>query len=104
MFWLNCPRGCKLALLNQLLASMWSFFRNSKADPWYLLVPDFSVTFTTPRQVLQFLYLHEWMHYYLRERLGCRAQAETICDRFALWNYRRRTVMEEDAQLALRRR
>ena len=62
------------------------------------------VTFATPRQVLRFLYLHEWMHYYLREHLGRRAQAETICDRFALWNYRRRTVTEADAQAALRRR
>jgi hypothetical protein len=62
------------------------------------------VTFATPRQVLRFLYLHEWMHYYLREHLGRRAQAETICDRFALWNYRRRTVIEADAQAALRRR
>jgi hypothetical protein len=62
------------------------------------------VTFATPRQVLRFLYLHEWMHYYLREHLGRRAQAETICDRFALWNYRRREVTEADAQAALRRR
>jgi hypothetical protein len=61
------------------------------------------VTFRTQRQVLRFLYLHEWMHWYLRERLGRRSAAETTCDRFALQNYRRRTVTEEDAVAALRR-
>jgi hypothetical protein len=44
------------------------------------------------------------MHWYLRERLGKRSSAETTCDRFALWNYRRRTVNEEHAMAALRRR
>jgi hypothetical protein len=62
------------------------------------------VTFRHPREVLRFLYLHEWMHWYLRERLGKRSAAETACDRFALWNYRRRRVTEADAQAALRRR
>jgi hypothetical protein len=61
------------------------------------------VTFRHPREVLRFLYLHEWMHWYLRERLGKRSAAETACDRFALWNYRRRTVTEADVQAALRR-
>ena len=61
------------------------------------------VTFTTPRQVLRFLYLHEWMHWYLHERLGKKAQAETACDRFALRNYRRRAVDSRDAEIALRR-
>jgi hypothetical protein len=61
------------------------------------------VTFTTHRQVLRFLYLHEWMHWYLRERLGQRSRAETACDRFALRNYRRRVVAVADAELALRR-
>jgi hypothetical protein len=61
------------------------------------------VTFKTPRQVLRFLYLHEWMHWYLRERLGKRSAAETACDRFALHNYRRRVVTSEDAEAALRR-
>ncbi len=28
------------------------------------------VTFRTPREVLRFLYCHEWMHWYLREELG----------------------------------
>ena len=61
------------------------------------------VTFRTPKQVLRFLYLHEWMHWYLRERLGKKSQAETACDRFALRNYRRRVVTEADAVAALRR-
>ena len=61
------------------------------------------VTFRRPREVLRFLYLHEWMHWYLRERLGKTSAAETACDRFALWNYRRRTVTAADADAALRR-
>jgi len=60
------------------------------------------VTFRTPREVLRFLYCHEWMHWYLRERMGKKAAAETACDRFALRNYRRRTVTLEDAGVALR--
>jgi hypothetical protein len=63
------------------------------------------ITFRTPRDVLRFLYCHEWMHWYLRERLGRKSSAETACDRFALRNYRRRVpVTEEDARLALRRK
>jgi hypothetical protein len=62
------------------------------------------ITFRTPREVLRFLYLHEWMHWYLRERLGKASSAETTCDRFALWNFRRRVVTEEHATAALRRR
>jgi hypothetical protein len=61
------------------------------------------VTFRTRREVLRFLYCHEWMHWYLKERLGKRSSAETACDRFALWNYRRRVVREIDADAALRR-
>jgi hypothetical protein len=61
------------------------------------------VTFRTPRQVIRFLYLHEWMHWYLKEVLGKKSGAETACDRFALWNYRRRQVVLEDAEAALRR-
>jgi hypothetical protein len=62
------------------------------------------VTFTTRREVLRFLYLHEFMHWYLKERLGKKSAAETACDRFALRNYRRRLVTEEDAAAALARR
>ncbi len=52
--------------------------------------------------MLRFLYCHEWMHWYLRERLGKRSAAETTCDRFALRNYMRRSVTELDAVAALR--
>ncbi len=62
------------------------------------------VTFRSPRDVLRFLYLHEWMHWYLREELGRKSQAETTCDRFALYNYRRRSVSIADAEIAVRRR
>jgi hypothetical protein len=62
------------------------------------------LTFRTPREVLRFLYCHEWMHWYLREELGRRSAAETTCDRFALANFRRRRVEIEDARAALRRR
>lgn len=61
------------------------------------------ITFRTPREVLRFLYCHEWMHWYLREVLGKKSAAETACDRFALRNYRKRAVTVDDAELALRR-
>lgn len=61
------------------------------------------VSFRTPREVVRFLYLHEWMHCYLYERTGRGLTAETTCDRFALLNYRRRAVSERDARAALRR-
>jgi hypothetical protein len=61
------------------------------------------VTFRTRRQVLRFVYCHEWMHWYLREQLGKRSAAETACDRFALRNYRKLDVTGKDADEALRR-
>jgi hypothetical protein len=61
------------------------------------------VTFRDPREVLRFLYCHEWMHWYLREELGRKSAAETACDRFALRNYLRPEVTVDDAKLALRR-
>lgn len=61
------------------------------------------VTFRTPREVLRFLYLHEWMHWYLNYHHGRGSSAETTCDRFALANYRRRKVSADDAQASLRR-
>jgi hypothetical protein len=61
------------------------------------------VTFRTPREVLRFLYLHEWMHWYLKEVLGRKSAAETACDRFALRNYRRRSVAPSAADEALQR-
>jgi len=61
------------------------------------------VTFRTPREVLRFLYLHEWMHWYLERHHGWGTSAETTCDRFALRNYRRRRVTVTDAQAAMHR-
>jgi hypothetical protein len=61
------------------------------------------VTFRTRREVVRFLYCHEWMHWYLKERLGKKAAAETACDRFALRNYRRGRVTIADAEAALHR-
>jgi hypothetical protein len=61
------------------------------------------VTFRTPREVLRFLYCHEWFHWYLKEQLGRKSAAETACDRFALRNYLRPRVTLQDAQAALRR-
>ena len=60
------------------------------------------ITFRTPREVLICLYCHEWMHWYLKERLGRKSAAETACDRFALRNHRRRMVGVADADAALR--
>jgi hypothetical protein len=61
-----------------------------------------NVEFRTPREVLRFLYCHEWLHWYLREVLGRRAMAEAACDRFALRNFRKREVTAGDVQAALR--
>jgi hypothetical protein len=63
-----------------------------------------TVPFRSRRDVLRFLYCHEWMHWYLHEVLGKGSSAETACDRFALRNFRRRYVTTDDADAALRRR
>lgn len=63
-----------------------------------------TVYFRGRRDVLRFLYCHEWMHWYLHEVLGRGSSAETACDRFALRNFRRRFVTTEDADAALKRR
>jgi hypothetical protein len=60
------------------------------------------VRFRTRRDVLRFLYCHEWLHWYLREMHGRRSGAETACDRFALRHFRRREVTVDDAMVALR--
>ena len=62
------------------------------------------LTFRTQREVVRFLYCHEWYHWFLKEELGQKSAAETACDRFALQNYRRRLVTKADARAALRRR
>jgi hypothetical protein len=61
------------------------------------------ITLRTPREVLRYSYCHEWMHWWLKEVRGTASAAETACDRFALRNFRRRLVTEEDAVAALRR-
>ena len=63
-----------------------------------------TVSFRSRRDVLRFLYLHEWLHWYLHEVLGKGSSAETACDRFALRNFRRRYVTADDADEALKRR
>ena len=63
------------------------------------------ITLRSPREVLRYLYLHEWMHWWLREVLGRKGKAETACERFALRNYLREgPVTEADARLALKRK
>jgi hypothetical protein len=59
------------------------------------------VRFRSRRDVLRFVYLHEWLHWYMREIQGRRSGAETACDRFALRNFRRRQVTVADALEAL---
>jgi hypothetical protein len=63
-----------------------------------------NVTFRSQRDVLRFLYCHEWLHWYLHEVLGKGSSAETACDRFALLNFRRPRVTTDDADAALSRR
>ena len=63
-----------------------------------------TVFFRGRRDVLRFLYCHEWLHWYLHEVLGKGSAAETACDRFALRNFRRRVVTSDDADEALTRR
>lgn len=63
-----------------------------------------TVFFRGRRDVLRFLYCHEWLHWYLHEVLGKGSSAETACDRFALHNFRRRYVTTDDADIALKRR
>jgi hypothetical protein len=61
------------------------------------------VAFRSRRDVLRFLYCHEWLHWYLHEVLGKGSSAETACDRFALRNFRRQYVTTDDVDAALRR-
>ncbi|HET7465229.1 MAG TPA: hypothetical protein VFL29_01070 [Candidatus Dormibacteraeota bacterium] len=63
-----------------------------------------NVDFRSRRDVLRFLYCHEWLHWYLHEELKKGSAAETACDRFALRNFRRQRVTTDDADLALTRR
>ena len=51
-----------------------------------------TVRFRTRRDVLRFLYCHEFYHWYLGEVRGGKAAAETACDRFALAYFRKRNA------------
>ena len=62
-----------------------------------------NVMFRSRRDVLRFLYCHEWLHWYLHEQLKKKSAAETACDRFALHNFRRPRVTIDDADMALSR-
>jgi hypothetical protein len=48
------------------------------------------VPFRTRRDVIRFLYLHEFCHWWLYLTHGWGAAAEVACDRYAYFNYRRR--------------
>jgi len=61
------------------------------------------VTFRTPREVMRFLYLHEFMHVFLHRQHGRGMSAETTCDRFALRNFRKAVVTLADARTAMKR-
>jgi len=63
-----------------------------------------NVAFRSRRDVLRFLYCHEWLHWYLHEELKRGSSAETACDGFALRNFRRQRVTAADADAALARR
>lgn len=60
------------------------------------------VVFRSRRDVIRFLYLHEYFHWYLWEVLGRKAAAETACDRFALENFRRRVWITPAAEMPVR--
>ncbi|MEX2394823.1 MAG: class I SAM-dependent methyltransferase [Actinomycetota bacterium] len=47
---------------------------------WYMK----KIWFERPDELIRYLYLHEYYHWYLREVRGKRSGAETACDRFAL--------------------
>jgi hypothetical protein len=47
---------------------------------WYM----HRVRFHRAHELIRYLYLHEYYHWYLREARGRKSAAETACDRFAL--------------------
>jgi hypothetical protein len=59
------------------------------------------LTFREPREVLRFLYCHEWMHVFGAARAGGPRVGEIRCDRFALFNYLKDDVTLEDAEASL---
>lgn len=60
------------------------------------------VTFRSRREVIRFLYCHEYFHWYLWEVLNRNAGAETACDRFALENFRRRVWVTLPSEIPVR--
>ncbi len=61
------------------------------------------ITFREPREVLRFLYCHEWLHVWGSARpRGRKKVGETACDRFALINFRKPSVTTRDAEAAMR--
>lgn len=51
------------------------------------------VRFRNRREVIRFLYLHEYCHYWLYLVRGWGTAAEIACDRYAVANYRRLSVV-----------
>ena len=51
------------------------------------------VYFPTRRDVIRFLYLHEFCHWWLYLTHGWGAAAEIACDRYAYTNYRKRAIV-----------
>ena len=55
------------------------------------------VFFRTRRDVIRFLYLHEFCHWWLYLTHGWGSSAEIACDRYAYANYRRREIVRPPA-------
>jgi len=57
------------------------------------------LTFRAPGEVLRSSIATSGCTRFPKERLGRKSSAETTCDRFALWNYQKLVVTEEDARV-----
>jgi hypothetical protein len=66
-----------------------------KVDLGSMGVPN--VLFRTRRDVLRFLYLHEFCHWWLYLTHGWGSSAEIQCDRYAYANFRRLTLVRPPA-------
>lgn len=60
------------------------------------------VLFRSRRDVIRFIYLHEFLHWYMWEVLKLQAGAETACDRFALENFRKLGKVKAPERLVVR--
>jgi hypothetical protein len=74
----------------------------SKGAPPKFIELTEGITFHTPREVLRFLYCHEWMHVAGTREFKGRRIGEIKCDRFALHNFLRPVVTVDDADRAIR--